>query len=102
MKKFRFLIPILLLCACSYEKSELINTEDQTVEVVEVIDEDQPLLDVYDSIQDRWICYHEGTTAEICEIHDIDTADTHLWIFKNIIIYDKKENYYKKKQLVVR
>lgn len=80
-----FFIPMLLLCACSSEKDELRNVEEEELEVVEVIDENQPLLDVYDSIQDKWICYHEGTIAEICETHDIDTVDTHLWIFKNII-----------------
>lgn len=91
MSKEHLFIATLLFCACSPETKESNDPEEGKFEVVEVYDESS-LIDFYDSIQDKWICKHEGTFEEICESHDIDPNDTHLWIFKNIKYENNKKD----------
>lgn len=83
MSSKHLIIAVLSFCACNSEMNNSNNQEEGVTEIVEVYEE-TPMLDVYDSIQDKWTCNHEGTFEELCKIHDIDPYDTHLWIFKNI------------------
>lgn len=73
-----------LFCACNSDRKEDTEVDSDDIEIVEVYDKTVQMLDEYDSIQDKWICNHEGTFEEICNIHDIDPQDTHLWIFKKL------------------